>query len=124
LPPQLVGVKQDDKEVFDPVIVVTDRRVLDDQIQRTVKQFMQVGATVEHAEHSGDLRKFVESGKKIICKQVKSFCPKIFPSKPMRSFIIPSDFAPTLPVSANGKQREKLASASCKNPSPGRHTYK
>jgi type I restriction enzyme R subunit len=52
---QLVGVKRDDKEVFDSVIVVTDRRILDDQIQRTVKQFMQVGATVGHAEHSGDL---------------------------------------------------------------------
>ena len=70
---QLVGLKRDDKEVFDSVIVVTDRRILDDQIQRTVKQFMQVGATVGHAEHSGDLRKFIESGKKIIISTVQKF---------------------------------------------------
>ena len=70
---QLIGLKRDDKEVFDSVIVVTDRRILDDQIQRTVKQFMQVGATVGHAEHSGDLRKFIESGKKIIISTVQKF---------------------------------------------------
>lgn len=70
---QLVGLKRGDKEVFDSVIVVTDRRILDDQIQRTVKQFMQVGATVGHAEHSGDLRKFIESGKKIIISTVQKF---------------------------------------------------
>ena len=63
---QLIGVRKDDKEVFDSVIVVTDRRILDEQIQTTIKQFMQVGATVGHAEHSGDLRKFIEEGKKII----------------------------------------------------------
>ena len=70
---QLIGLKRDDKEVFDSVIVVTDRRILDDQIQRTIKQFMQVGATVGHAEHSGDLRKFIERGKKIIISTVQKF---------------------------------------------------
>ncbi|MGZ3689507.1 MAG: type I restriction endonuclease subunit R, partial [Bdellovibrionota bacterium] len=70
---QLIGVKRNDKEVFDSVIVVTDRRVLDDQIQKTIKQFMQVGATVGHAEHSGDLRKFIEQGKKIIVSTVQKF---------------------------------------------------
>jgi len=39
---QLIGLKREDKEVFDSVIVVTDRRLLDDQIQTTIKQFMQV----------------------------------------------------------------------------------
>ncbi len=70
---QLIGLKRDDKEVFDSVIVVTDRRILDDQIQKTIKQFMQVGATVGHAEHSGDLRKFIEEGKKIIVSTVQKF---------------------------------------------------
>ena len=55
------------------MIVVTDRRILDDQIQKTIKQFMQVGATVGHAEHSGDLRKFIEQGKKIIVTTVQKF---------------------------------------------------
>ena len=70
---QLIGLKRDGKEVFDSVIVVTDRRLLDDQIQTTIKQFMQVGATVGHAEHSGDLRKFIEQGKKIIVSTVQKF---------------------------------------------------
>ncbi|MDP2785993.1 MAG: type I restriction endonuclease subunit R [Sulfurimicrobium sp.] len=70
---QLIGVKRDGQEVFDSVIVVTDRRILDDQIQKTIKQFMQVGATVGHAEHSGDLRKFIQEGKKIIVSTVQKF---------------------------------------------------
>ncbi len=70
---QLIGVKRSDKEVFDSVIVVTDRTILDDQIQRTIKQFMQVGATVGHAKDSGDLRKFIEQGKKIIVSTVQKF---------------------------------------------------
>jgi type I restriction enzyme R subunit len=70
---QLVGIERDGKDVFDSIIVVTDRRILDDQIQKTIKQFMQVGATVGHAEHSGDLRKFIEQGKKIIVSTVQKF---------------------------------------------------
>lgn len=70
---QLIGVKRNDKEVFDSVIVVTDRRILDDQIQKTIKQFMQVGSTVGHAKDSGDLRKFIEQGKKIIVSTVQKF---------------------------------------------------
>ena len=74
---QLIGLEQDGNpaigEVFDSVIVVTDRRILDDQIQTTIKQFMQVGATVGHAEHSGDLRKFIQDGKKIIVSTVQKF---------------------------------------------------
>jgi type I restriction enzyme, R subunit len=70
---QLIGLKRNGKEVFDSVIVVTDRRILDDQIQKTIKQFMQVGATVGHAEHSGDLRTFIEQGKKIIISTVQKF---------------------------------------------------
>ena len=70
---QLIGLKRNDHAIFDSVIVVTDRRILDDQIQRTVKQFMQVGATVGHADHSGDLRRFIEQGKKIIISTVQKF---------------------------------------------------
>ncbi len=70
---QLIGLKRDDKAVFDSVIVVTDRRLLDQQIQATIKQFMQVGATVGHAEKSGDLRKYIKEGKKIIVSTVQKF---------------------------------------------------
>jgi type I restriction enzyme R subunit len=70
---QLISQKKDGKEIFGSVIVVTDRRVLDDQIQRTIKQFLQVKETVGHAEHSGDLRRFIEQGKKIIVSTVQKF---------------------------------------------------
>jgi type I restriction enzyme, R subunit len=58
---------------FESVIVVTDRRILDSQLHSTIKNFMQVGATVGHAEHSGDLRKFIQSGKKIIISTLQKF---------------------------------------------------
>lgn len=70
---QLISLRKDDTEVFDSIIVVTDRRILDKQIRDTIKQFAQVGATVGHAEHSGDLRRFIESGKKIIITTVQKF---------------------------------------------------
>lgn len=70
---QLIGLKKDDKEVFDSIIVITDRRILDQQICDTIKQFAQVGATVGHAEHAGDLRKFITGGKKIIISTVQKF---------------------------------------------------
>lgn len=70
---QLIGLRQDEVPVFDSIIVVTDRRILDQQIRDTIKQFTQVGATVGHAEHSGDLRRLIESGKKIIISTVQKF---------------------------------------------------
>jgi type I restriction enzyme R subunit len=70
---QLIGVVNNGKPVFDSIIVVTDRRILDQQIRDTVKQFAQVSATVGHAEHSGDLRRFIESGKKIIITTLQKF---------------------------------------------------
>ena len=70
---QLIGLRRQGKPVFDSILVVTDRRILDQQIRDTIKQFAQVGATVGHAEHSGDLRRFIESGKKIIISTVQKF---------------------------------------------------
>lgn len=70
---QLIGLKKDDAAIFDSIVVVTDRRILDKQIRDTIKQFAQVGATVGHADHSGDLRKFIAQGKKIIISTVQKF---------------------------------------------------
>lgn len=84
---QLIGLTRDDpsavtpasataqagKTVFDSVIVVTDRRLLDKQIRDTIKQFAQVSATAGHANHAGDLRRFIEEGKKIIITTVQKF---------------------------------------------------
>ena len=70
---QLVGLRRDQIPVFDSVIVVTDRRVLDQQISDTIKQFAQVSATVGHADRSRDLRRMIEGGKKIIISTVQKF---------------------------------------------------
>jgi len=70
---QLIGLSKADKPVFDSIIVITDRRILDKQIQDTIKQFAQVGATVGHASNAGDLRKFIEAGKKIIISTLQKF---------------------------------------------------
>ena len=70
---QLIDLRKNDADIFDSIIVVTDRRILDKQIKDTIKQFAQVGATVGHADRSGDLRRFIESGKKIIISTVQKF---------------------------------------------------
>ncbi|CUS01886.2 Type I restriction-modification system, restriction subunit R [Candidatus Promineifilum breve] len=70
---QLVGLEQGSRRVFDSVVVVTDRRVLDKQIKDTIKQFAQVSSVVGHAERSGDLRRFISEGKKIIITTVQKF---------------------------------------------------
>ena len=70
---QLIGLRTDDAAMFDSIIVVTDRRLLDQQIRDTIRQFAQVGATVGHADRAGDLRTLLEGGKKIIISTVQKF---------------------------------------------------
>ena len=50
---QLIGVEYEGKTAFDSIIVITDRRVLDRQIDGTIRQFTQVASTVGHADRSG-----------------------------------------------------------------------
>ena len=71
---QLVSMtKEDGKPLFDSIIVVTDRINLDKQIKNTIKGFMQVANTVGHSEHSGDLKRLIQDGKKIIITIVHKF---------------------------------------------------
>ena len=70
---QLIGLAKDGAPVFDSIIVVTDRVLLDRQISDTIRQYSQVSATVGHADRSGDLRRFIESGKKIIISTIQKF---------------------------------------------------
>ncbi len=69
---QLVGLERGGATVFDTVVVVTDRRVLDKQIQDTIKQFTQVGSVVGHAETSGHLRALLLD-KRIVITTVQKF---------------------------------------------------
>ena len=75
---QLIGLEKDGHPMIDSVLVVTDRRILDKQIRDTIKQFMQVQNTVAWAEHSGDLRKAIQEGKRIIVTTIEKF-PYVVP---------------------------------------------
>ena len=70
---QLIGLERNGAPVFDSIVVVTDRVILDRQIHATIRQYAQVGATVGHADRSGDLRRFVEGGKKIVITTIQKF---------------------------------------------------
>ena len=71
---QLIGLARNDVRVFDSIIVVTDRRILDKQIRDTIKQFAQVSATVGAVTGgSRQLREFIASGKKIIISTIQKF---------------------------------------------------
>jgi len=73
---QLVGLfdKNNENTVFDTVIVVTDRKVLDAQIRNNIKQFEQVKGVVEAiTEGSKQLKTALEEGKKIIITTIQKF---------------------------------------------------
>ena len=70
---RLIGVEHAGARVFDSIVVVTDRRILDRQIRDTIRQYAQVGATVGHAARSGDLSRFLAEGKRIIVSTVQKF---------------------------------------------------
>lgn len=53
---RLMELEKDAHPIFNSILVVTDRRILDKQIRDNIKQFAQVGNVVAWAEHSGDLR--------------------------------------------------------------------
>jgi type I restriction enzyme R subunit len=71
---QLTGLQNaDGHPMFDSVLVVTNRRILDKQIKDTVKQFAQVKSTLAWAKHSGDLKKAIADKKRIIITTVEKF---------------------------------------------------
>lgn len=59
--------------LFDSVIVVTDRRLLDKQLRDNIKEFSEVKNIVAPAHRSSDLKAALESGKKIIITTIQKF---------------------------------------------------
>lgn len=59
--------------VFDSVVVVTDRRVLDTQLKDNIKLFSETKNIVAHAESAVELKAHLELGKKIIITTVQKF---------------------------------------------------
>ena len=76
---QLIGLRKDGAEVFDSIIVITDRRILDKQIRETIKGFAQVGSIIGAVKEgvgtskTEQLSKFLKDGKKIIITTVQTF---------------------------------------------------
>jgi type I restriction enzyme R subunit len=63
-----------DQAIFDSIIVITDRRVLDRQLQRTVRQFEQTLGIVENIDQtSRQLKTALAEGKKIIVTTLQKF---------------------------------------------------
>ena len=59
--------------VFDSVVVVTDRRVLDTQLKDNIKLFSETKNIVAHCESAQELKYNLEIGKKIIITTVQKF---------------------------------------------------
>ncbi|ROZ84206.1 type I restriction endonuclease subunit R [Pseudomonas neustonica] len=62
-----------DTPLFDSVIVVTDRRLLDKQIRDNIKDFSEVKNIVAPVFKSSELKSALESGKKIIITTIQKF---------------------------------------------------
>jgi len=64
----------DTNRMFDTIIVITDRRVLDKQIRKTIQQLEQTKGVVNPVDKdSQQLREFLEQGKSIIITTVQKF---------------------------------------------------
>ena len=65
---------QSGDRLFDTIIVVTDRRVLDQQLQSTIKQFEQTaGTVVPITKTSQQLKESLEKGKDILITTIQKF---------------------------------------------------
>jgi len=69
----LPGARGLDQPLFDSVIVVTDRRLLDKQLRDNIKDFSEVKNIVAPAHRSADLKSALENGKKIIITTIQKF---------------------------------------------------
>lgn len=67
------GAKGVDQPLFDSVIVVTDRRLLDKQLRENIKDFSEIKNIVAPALRSADLKSALENGKKIIITTIQKF---------------------------------------------------
>lgn len=66
--------KEDKKRLFDTIIVITDRRVLDKQLQKTLKDLQQTDGVVNPVDiNSSQLKEYLEKGKDIIITTIQKF---------------------------------------------------
>lgn len=70
---QLVTLVEDDENIVDSVIVVTDRVNLDKQIRNNINAFKRLANIVAWAEDSASLKEALQGGKKIIITTIHKF---------------------------------------------------
>ncbi|MBA4322597.1 MAG: hypothetical protein C0408_07255 [Odoribacter sp.] len=64
---------QEDKRIFDSIIVISDRKVIDKQLKDAVKQFEKTLGVVLGTENSRELKDALESGRQIIVTTIQKF---------------------------------------------------
>lgn len=67
------GARGIEVPLFDSVIVVTDRRLLDKQLRENIREFAEVKNIIAPAFKSADLKQSLEQGKKIIITTIQKF---------------------------------------------------
>ncbi|SHI90312.1 type I restriction enzyme, R subunit [Hymenobacter daecheongensis DSM 21074] len=70
---QVAGSRGVANPLFDSVIVVTDRRLLDKQLRDNIKDFSEVKNIVAPAHSSRELKEALEQGKRIIITTIQKF---------------------------------------------------
>ena len=76
---QLIGLRKEGADVFDSIVIITDRRILDRQIRETIKGFAQVGSIIGAVREgvgsskTEQLAGFLKQGKKIVISTVQTF---------------------------------------------------
>ncbi|MBA2284267.1 MAG: type I restriction endonuclease subunit R [Ktedonobacteraceae bacterium] len=65
---------ESNERIFDSIIIITDRRILDKQLQRTIRQFEQTPGLVENIDKNArQLKDALEDGKTIVVTTLQKF---------------------------------------------------
>lgn len=108
---------QDDEQVFDGVVVVTDRRVLDDQLRRTIYDIDHTKGVVHGIEGDGqtksqELADALEAGKDILIVTLQTFPHVIehIESLPERDYAVVVDEAHSSQTGEMAKEMKEILS--------------
>jgi type I restriction enzyme R subunit len=70
---KLVGIEERGAAIFDTIVVVTDRNVLDKNLTDTIGGYAQTARLMGHADSAEELRSLINAGKKIVVTTVQKF---------------------------------------------------
>lgn len=117
--------KTDTDRLFDSIVVISDRRVLDKQLQNTIKQFEQVQGVVKPIEkNSAQLKSSLELGKDIIITTLQKFpfISKSITELKGKRFAVIIDEAHSSQTGEASKHLKKVLTASIEDAEKEDHT--